>query len=385
MENKPTYEELEQRIRELEDQNPGLKQLKAGLQTSTDPWQITFDAIGDAICLLGLDGKILQCNGAMRRLLDKPSREIINRYCWELMHDTTGPIENCPVARMKKTLQRETMVLAINNQWFDVVADPLLDQAGKLIGAVHIISDITEQRLLEEALKESEGFLQSVFDGLQDGISVLDRDLTIVKANSWMERIYSEHMPLIGQKCYKAYQNRESPCPWCPSIPAVETGKVHVEVVPYPSAEKPTGWIELSSFPRKDADGSVAGVIEHVKDISDKKIREAEKEMLQAQLQQAQKMEAIGTLAGGIAHDFNNILSAIIGHAEIGKMKVPEGSEVLANLDQVVRAGTRAAKLVKQILTLSRQHRQEQRPVQIKYILKEALKLLRATLPTTIK
>jgi len=110
-----------------------------------------------------------------------------------------------------------------------------------------------------------------------------------------------------------------------------------------------------------------------------------EQKRLEAQLQQAQKVEAIGTLAGGIAHDFNNILGAIIGHAELAKMDVPEESEVYGNLDQVLKAGTRAAKLVKQILTVSRQHQQEQRPVQIRYIVQEALKLIRATLPTTIE
>jgi len=98
-----------------------------------------------------------------------------------------------------------------------------------------------------------------------------------------------------------------------------------------------------------------------------------------------QKMEAIGTLAGGIAHDFNNILSAIIGYSELAKMKAPEGSEVTADLDQVLQAGNRATALVQQILTVSRRHKQERRPLQLRYIVKEALNLLRASLPATIE
>ena len=116
-------------------------------------------------------------------------------------------------------------------------------------------------------------------------------------------------------------------------------------------------------------------------------IKELEEEKLnaEAQLQQAQKMEAIGTLAGGIAHDFNNILGAIMGYSELIKMKLPEESDLISDLDQVIRAGERARDLVRQILTVARQQRQEQRPVQIRYIIREALNLLKATLPSTIE
>jgi len=103
------------------------------------------------------------------------------------------------------------------------------------------------------------------------------------------------------------------------------------------------------------------------------------------QLQRAQKMEAIGTLASGIAHDFNNILGAILGYAELGRMELPPDSEVIEDLDEVIRAGNRAKRLVQQILTVSREHPQEQQPLQIRYIVREALKLLRSTLPTTIE
>ena len=78
---------------------------------------------------------------------------------------------------------------------------------------------------IEEALRASERFLQNVFDGIQDGISVLDRDLTITGCNFWIEDRYAERMPLVGKKCYKVYQGLQSPCPWCPAIPAIETGE----------------------------------------------------------------------------------------------------------------------------------------------------------------
>jgi len=106
---------------------------------------------------------------------------------------------------------------------------------------------------------------------------------------------------------------------------------------------------------------------------------------LEGELVQAQKMEAVGTLAGGIAHDFNNIIMAIMGYAELAKMRAPEGSEVIADLDQVLQAGNRAKALVRQILTVSRRQKQERQPLQLRYLVKEVLKLLRATLPTTIE
>jgi PAS domain S-box-containing protein len=110
-----------------------------------------------------------------------------------------------------------------------------------------------------------------------------------------------------------------------------------------------------------------------------------EKWQLEKRLAQAQKMEAIGTLAGGIAHDFNNILSAIIGYTELSLIDIPNGSALQNNLQQVLKAGGRAKELVRQILAFSRQRESELVPVKISLIVNEALKLLRATLPATIK
>jgi len=110
-----------------------------------------------------------------------------------------------------------------------------------------------------------------------------------------------------------------------------------------------------------------------------------EKRALEKRLAQAQKMEAIGTLAGGIAHDFNNILSAIIGYTELSLLDTPKGDPKQNNLIQVLKAGGRAKELVQQILTFSRRRENELQPIKVNLIVNEAIKLLRASLPSTIQ
>ena len=121
------------------------------------------------------------------------------------------------------------------------------------------------------------------------------------------------------------------------------------------------------------------------RDISELKSAQEEREKLKTQLIQAQKMEAIGTLAGGIAHDFNNILGAIIGYAEMALYDTQEDTMEHYNIDQVLRAGHRAKDLVKQILAFSRKSEQDKTVISSTPIIKEVLKLLRASLPTTIE
>jgi len=120
-------------------------------------------------------------------------------------------------------------------------------------------------------------------------------------------------------------------------------------------------------------------------DLTERKKAEEEKEKLENKLRQAHKMEAIGTLAGGIAHDFNNILAAILGYAEMARDDVSPKSTVAMDLDKVLEGGKRAKDLVQQILAFSRQNEMERIPLQPESVVKNAIKMLRPSLPTTIE
>ena len=135
---------------------------------------------------------------------------------------------------------------------------------------------------------------------------------------------------------------------------------------------------EATASPVRDQSGAIINYVAVHRDIT-------HEVMIERQLRHAQKMEAIGTLAGGIAHDFNNILAAIIGFTEIALSSVPEESPVRRDLQQVLNAGSRATDLVRQILTFSRPTELERKPMLVAPLVKEALKLLRSSLPTTIE
>ncbi len=142
--------------------------------------------------------------------------------------------------------------------------------------------------------------------------------------------------------------------------------------------------LEYNNVLINDPKGGPPRVKGLARDITNEIETAREKKSLQKKLQQAQKMESIGTLAGGIAHDFNNILSSILGFTELALKDVPSGSMLEDNLLEALKAGGRAKDLVNQILTFARQSDHQVEPIQVSLIAKEVLKLLRSTIPASI-
>ncbi|MBI5380646.1 MAG: response regulator [Opitutae bacterium] len=144
-------------------------------------------------------------------------------------------------------------------------------------------------------------------------------------------------------------------------------------------------WWHDAGVCRRDASGAPYDMFGACTDITARKQSEEARARLESHLRQAQKMEAVGTLAGGIAHDFNNILGAIVCFTELAKEDTQDREEVQDALDNVLKGTDRAKDLVRQILTFSRQTKQERKPLAVHFVVKEALKLLRSTLPASIE
>ena len=247
--------------------------------------------------------------------------------------------------------------------------------------------EINKRKRAEEAFQESDKKYQTILENIEEGYYEIDLAGNLTFFNESLCKIlgYSRD-ELLGMN-NRDYTNPETAKRMYQIFNQIYRTEKPASVTDYEIIRKDgtTRVLELSASPMLDNGDKPIGFRGVVRDVSQRLWAEREKRKLEAQLQQAQKMEAIGTLAGGITHDFNNILAAIIGYTELAMLDVPEGSKAKQKLKEVEKAGNRAKDLVNQILAFSRQSKQELLLVQISPIVKEALKLLRASLPTTIE
>ena len=278
------------------------------------------------------------------RMVHEDDRHAVEQHAQGALAGTATPLEH-------RIRHRDGAI-----RWVRNTPVPRLDEHGAVVAYDALIADITIRKQAEEALRASERYLANVFACIQDGISVLDRDLRIVRVNAAMERWYAHAMPLVGKRCYEAYHGRSIPCDICPSQPCLETGRTRRETVPLVGPKGETlGWLDLFAFPLTDPDsGDTHGVIEYVRDISDARRAEDALRETEEQFRQAHKMEAVGTLAGGVAHDFNNLLTAILGYADLLRRELPPETSGRRRVDEIVRAAGRAATLTRKLLAFSR-------------------------------
>jgi len=138
-------------------------------------WEITFNATTDGICLIDANQNLQRCNDRMGEILGglKPE-DLAGKPCWVVVHKTTGPIPECPFVLAKTTLKRTQVEIPAGDHWFEVTADPVLDNSGSFAGAVHIMRDITERKRVEEALQKSELRYRNLFNSSHDAMMTLE-------------------------------------------------------------------------------------------------------------------------------------------------------------------------------------------------------------------
>ena len=243
--------------------------------------------------------------------------------------------------------------------------------------------EISERKNAEEALRESEKKYRTVVEESFDGIFVQKGSKIVFASKRLHDMLGYDEGELIGLDHWLVYHPEYYELTRARALARMRGEKApnRYEVK---LKRKDGSWFYGEIIARKIDFAGEPGVQVWIRDITDRKQADDEKRVLELQLQQAQKMEAIGTLAGGIAHDFNNILAAIIGYTEIATLQIGDGDKAKESLHEVLKAGHRAKNLVNQILAFSRPRDEGRKPIQATSIIKETLKLLRATLPATI-
>jgi PAS domain S-box-containing protein len=307
-----------------------------------------------------------------------------NTYCNEAgncpLYHIKAPYENISV----KTGQQEDIVQIGEQEWTKTIRSVFPDRT-----SICTCVNLSDLKLAEFAHSENERKYRLLADNTLDVIWLMDMELNFRYVNpsveqmlgfssdEWIGTNLSEHCTSIEMqrmdKIIMQAMERGAKKPWV----LFET-----ELLSKKKTAVPVEILAKFAFDKND---KIVGIQGTTRDIRERKASEAREEELEALLIQSQKSEALGTLAGGIAHDFNNILHAMIGFSEISLKRIAKDSPIWNNINQILMAGNRAKELVRQILTFVRQKEVEVQPIRVNWIAKEALKLLRASLPKSIK
>jgi PAS domain S-box-containing protein len=287
-----------------------------------------------------------------------------------------------------------------------VSATPIMSAAGHYDGSFGMLTDITERKKVEAELSEyhcnleqlvekrtaelnrlnqelqgeikQRRLLFSAVEHLVEGVIITDIHGIVQYVNPSFERIrgYSR-TEIIGQPIHILISGQDKKALVQKIMATFRKGKTYVGRLKGRRKDGILLDLEMNISPIQNYNGAITNYVAIEHDLT-------QQVELERQLRQAQKMEAIGTLAGGIAHDFNNILSPIITHTEIALEDLPIASPIRSNLERVLRAGFRAAALVKQILTISRRQESARQPIQLDSLVNESVKFMRASFPSTI-
>lgn len=260
-------------------------------------------------------------------------------------------------------------------RWVSDSAIQIKNEQGVVIGSIGLLQDITPMVLQEK----DRILLETAVEQAAESIVITDRDASIIYVNPFFEKVtgYTK-AEAVGQNPRILKSGKYDEFFYKEMWSALSTGNVWTGFI---INQKKNGELyeeEATISPIMDSYGTIINYVAVKRDVTERK-------QLEKRLLQSQKMEAIGSLAGGIAHDFNNILTATMGYAELVRSQLPPGGDLFNQQTQIIRASIRAKELVDQILTFSRQTEQEKQSIFFAPIVKEAIKLLSASIPKNIE
>jgi PAS domain S-box-containing protein len=381
MSDKPTYEELEQRVRQLEAINSQYARTEKVLLENKKMYNRLVQHSQTGI-YIHVGGLLKFVNNRFAQMLGYTPEQIVGRKYWDFVHPADREmVKNISLARARgdpapteyefRHQSKDGKIVWVHNLPIIIHYQGQTANMGNLV-------QINDRKQAEEALRKSEQFLTEM--GSIAKIGGWEHDLITGKVY-WTHETYKilevgleaaigldEYLNFFRSK----YRNNLKEA-WRLSIESRKRFDLELQAG---TSKGRLVWVRVLGQPEYRNGNCVAlkGIIQDITD----------QQKMKALLHQAQKMESIGNLAGGIAHDFNNILSSIIGYTELALDDAAKATPLEENLREVYTAGMRAKDLVQQILAFARQSDEERKPIRVDTIMHEVLKLIRSTIPSTI-
>lgn len=375
---------------ELKEEIDERKQVSRRLQKSEQNYREIFDATDEAILIHdGSTGAILDVNLATQQMFGHSYAKILELTVEDISAGSPPYSSEEAYAYIKKAVKEgpqnfEWLCRRSNGELFWGGVTLKSSEIGGYGRVISVIRDISVSKETEKKLIESEEKYRQLFENANEGMAViqdgvfkffnpktlmiLGYEVSELQSKPFLEIVHQEDWGTASRLHQEKLQKNENSNLYKIRILAKDESEKYVE-----SKSLIINW-----------EGQPASLL-FFTDITQRHLAELKQKKLESQLRQAQKMEAIGTLAGGVAHDFNNILAGIFGYTQLAQINIGEHEKLQRDLNQILSSAVRAKDLVQQILMFSRQAETELKPIQPHLVLQEALKLLRASIPASIE
>jgi len=312
---------------------------------------------GEEIIMVEQDLKIIWANSNFQekvRKLGEAKGDIKGKFCYQVYQNKDKPCENCPTLETFKTGEIKETKQSIpdplgNKRLVKLISRPVKKASGEVIAVIESIIDLSERIELEHSLKQIKDELQAIFDGIEDGIFIIDQDYQILRTNRGVlkfldKRDFSE---VLGKKCFIEYFENDKICSNCPAQKAREEAKSCRSTKIYQKKDKSKLILDIAAFPLQNEGEGISRVIVYMKDITD--IINLEERVLFTE-----RLTEVGELAAGVAHEIKNPLGNIVAAAQYFLLKQPLNEKSKNYLEIILRNAENANKIIKQLMTFAK-------------------------------
>lgn len=353
--------------------------LQEKLECGKREWELTFDTVPDAVFLVDEKCQIRRTNRAATELLGLPFSEIIGRSCDLVLGGIVRPLPECPYESRFTLTQQQRSIGDTQGKVLEASSTPVRDATGTLRGCVHVVRDVTEKKKAEQAIIESERKYRELVENTTYGVFRTTPEGQFLDVNSALVHMLGyagkeEVLALnLTTDVYRRPSDREV------ILQQYRDGMAHhVEDLNWMRKDGSTIRVRTNGRAGRNQAGKIEYYEAIVEDMTARR-------MLEAELRQAQKMEAVGRLAGGVAHDFNNLLAVILGNVDLLLERCESPDKLRHRIEQIRTAAGRAAELTQRLLSFSRKQVLEETVFDLSAVVKETAKLLKRVLPEDIR